>query len=147
MNYIDVTIKGAAALLLAAALASGAQAGTKPDGLTFAVKVSKNGGAPFNDCFSFNSDGRLTVKGLRKFGTLVYADDTYGADVTWVSVAPPAFVSRYGAGFMFAGQVDNGDLMATGLSTPDFVYTVTGTPTSSCATAPAAPPNAWTSHR
>jgi hypothetical protein len=148
MFRFDLPAKGAAVLLSLAALAStGAHAGTTPNGLSFAVKVSRNGGAPFSDCFSFGADGRLVVAGLRRFGSLVYADNTYGADVTWLSVAPPSFVGRFGAGYMFTGEVNNGDLVATGLSTPDYTYSITGTPTANCNAAAAFGPNGWTTRR
>ncbi len=148
MFRFNLVGKGAAALLSCAALAStAAQAATTPNGLNFSVTVSKNGGAPFSDCFSFGTDGRLKVSGLSRYGTLVYADDTYGTDVTWLSVAPPAFVSRYGAGFTFAGEVAaNGNLVATGLSTPAYTYVITGTPTASCKAAATFGPNGWLAH-
>ena len=148
MFRFNLVGKGAAALLSCAALAStAAQAATAPNGLSFSVKVSKNGGAPFNDCFSFGTDGRLTVSGLSRYGTLVYADNNYGTDVTWLSVSPPAFVSRYGAAFNFAGQVAaNGNLVATGLSTPAYTYAITGTPTASCKAAAKFGPDGWLAH-
>jgi hypothetical protein len=149
MVGLNLAGKGAAALVFCAALAStGAQAATAPNGMSFAVTVSKNGGAPFNDCFSFATDGRLKVSGLNRYGPLVYADTTYGTDVSWLAVAPPAFVARYGAGFMFAGQVDaNGNLVATGLSTPDSTYAITGTPTASCKAAARFGPDGWATRR
>ena len=109
--------------------------------------MSKNGGAPFKDCFSFDADGRLVVSGLRKFGSLVYADHAYGTDVSWLSTAPPGFVARFGAGMMFAGQVNNGDLAATGLSTPDYIYVIAGAPVASCTTPVAFGPSGWRSAR
>ena len=148
MFRFGLIAKGAAALVSLAALAStGAHAGTTPNGLNFAVKVSKDGGAPFSDCFSFGADGRLVVAGLRRFGPLVYADHTYGTDVTWLSVAPPSFVGRFGAGYMFTGEVNNGDLVAAGLSTPDDTYSITGTPAASCNAAASLGPNGWTTRR
>lgn len=148
MFRFSFAAKAASALLVSAAVASsGAHAGTTPNGLNFAVTVSKNGRAPFKDCFSFNADGRLVVSGLRKFGSLVYADHAYGTDVTWLSTSPPGFVARFGAGMMFTGEVSNGDLAATGLSTPDFIYTITGTPVASCTAPGAFGSSGWTTRR
>jgi hypothetical protein len=147
MFRFGMPAKGAAALLSLALASTGAHAGTTPNGLSFAVKVSTNSGAPFNDCFTFGADGRLVVSGLRRYGSLVYADDTYGTDVTWLSVAPPGFVARFGAAYTFTGEVDNGDLVATGLSTPDYTYSITGTPTASCAADAAFGPKGWTAGR
>lgn len=145
MVRFNLVGKGAAALILCAAFAPfGAQAATSPNGLNFSVTVTRNGGAPFTDCFSFMADGRLKVSGLGKYGTLVYADNTYGTDVTWLSVSPPAFVGRYGAGFTFAGEVNtSGDLVATGLSTPDYTYAISGTPVASCSGARNFGPEGW----
>jgi hypothetical protein len=148
MTRFDFATKGAAALAVVFALGvSAAHAGTTPDGLSFNVKVTSAGHAPFTDCFTFNSDGRLVVSGIRRYGALAYVDNAYGTDVTWLSVTPPAFVARYGAGLMFAGQVTGGNLAATGMVTPDFKYSITGTPTTSCTTGASARSDHWMQRR
>lgn len=146
MVRFGIAAKGVAALFLLTSLASTETlAATKPNGLNFAVTVTKNGGAPFNDCFSFGVDGRLKVTGPKRYGVLEYVDDTYGTDMTWLSIAPPSFVAWFGAGLAFTGEVNSsGNLVATGLSSPNYIYTIAGTPTTSCTTTASAGPGGWT---
>ena len=136
MSFGAKLAKHAAAALICAAFApSLAQATTAPDGLSFHVKVNNQGNV-FKDCFSFDSAGNLTVAGLATYGTMVFADKTFGKTVSWLAVAGQSFVDAFGSGIMFTGGVlSNGNLYATGMSSSANTYTIVGKPAKKCTAA------------